>query len=77
MRVKFSSNVDNISLSEDKKLIVSLKVRDSTPGNSSMDSLIKVPGGGVDMFIDGELKNDKSSHAGPFSATVVAIVEIV
>ncbi|CAI2151647.1 Uncharacterised protein [Serratia ficaria] len=77
MRIKFSSNVDNIVLSEDKKLSVSLKIRDSTPGNSSMESLIKVPGGGVDVFIDGELKNDNSSHAGPFSASVVAIVDIV
>lgn len=77
MRIKFSSNVDNIALSEDKKLSVSLKIRGSTPGNNSMESLIKVPGDGADVFIDGELKNDNSSHSGPFSAAVVAIVEIV
>lgn len=76
MRVKFSSNVDNIALSQDKKLSVGLKIRGSTPGNNSMESLIKVTGGGSEVFIDGELKNDNSSHAGPFSASVVAIVEI-
>ncbi len=76
MRVKFSSNVDNIVLSQDKKLSVGLKIRGSTPGNNSMESLIKVTGGGTDVFIDGELKNDNSSHTGPFSASVVAIVEI-
>ncbi len=76
MRVKFSSNVDNIILSEDKKLSSSLKIRGSTPGNNSMESLIKVPAGGTEVFIDGELKNDNTSHTGPFSASVVAIVEV-
>lgn len=76
MRVKFSSDVDNIVLSQDKKLSVSLKIRGSTPGKNSMESLINVPGGGAEVFVDGELKNDNSSHTGPFSAAVVAIVDI-
>lgn len=76
IRVKFSSNVANIALSEDKKLNASLKIRNSTPGSNEMESFIKVPSGEQEVFIDGDLKNNNTSHTGPFSASVVAIVEI-
>ncbi|NGH10188.1 hypothetical protein G5643_15935 [Serratia marcescens] len=76
MRVKFASSVTNMPLSQDGKLNASLKVRNSTPGNTETESFIKVSSGNQEIFIDGELKNNNTSHTGPFSTSVVAIVEI-
>ncbi|WJD88302.1 hypothetical protein QRD25_01535 [Serratia marcescens] len=76
LRVKFAQSVTNMSLSQDGKLNASLKVRNSTPGNTETESFIKVSSGNQEIFIDGELKNNNTSHTGPFSTSVVAIVEI-
>lgn len=76
VRVKFASSVTHIPLSEDGRLNASLKVRNSKPGSTETESFIEVPGGEQEIFIDGELKNNDTSHTGPFSASVVAIVEV-
>ncbi|MDT3252436.1 hypothetical protein QZQ97_16095 [Serratia sp. root2] len=76
MRVKFASSVTDMSLSQDGKLRASLKVRNSIPGLTDLESFIKVPGGSQEIVIDSELKNSGSSHTGPFFASAVAIVEI-
>lgn len=76
VRVKFASNVTNMSLSQDGKLTASLKVRNSTPGANSLESFVNVRAGTQEIFIDGDLKNNNTSHTGPFSASVVLIVEV-
>ncbi|WP_145957236.1 MrpH family fimbial adhesin [Serratia ficaria] len=76
IRVKFLSNSTKISLSDDGKLNAGLKIRNSTPGSTELESFIKLPAGEQKIFIDAELSNDKTSHVGPFSASVVAIVEV-
>jgi len=76
VRVKFASNVTNMSLSQDGKLTASLKVRNSTPGENSLESFVNVRAGTQEIFIDGDLKNNNTSHTGPFSASVVLIVEV-
>lgn len=75
LRVKFNSNVTNMPLSQDGRLTASLKFRDLISGVG--ENYVKVPGGNREIVIEGELKNNNTSHTGPFSAPVVAIVEII
>ncbi|EPA6640842.1 hypothetical protein NGC47_15380 [Serratia marcescens] len=76
IRVKFASSVTDMKLSQDGKLSVSLKVRNAKPGVNSLESFVTVVAGTQEIFIDGDLKNANTSHTGPFSASVVAIVEV-
>ncbi|BEN61793.1 hypothetical protein NGC47_15375 [Serratia marcescens] len=75
LRVKFNSNVTNMPLSQDGRLTASLKFRDLIAGVG--DNYVKVPGGNREIFIDGELRNNNTSHTGPFSVPVVAIIELM
>lgn len=75
LRVKFNSNVTNIPLSQDGLMTASLKFRDLIAGVG--ENYVKVPGGNREIFVDGDLRNNNTSHTGPFSVPVVAIVEIL
>ncbi|BEO59201.1 hypothetical protein SMQE22_43470 [Serratia marcescens] len=75
LRVKFNSNVTNMSLSQDGRMSASLKFRDLIAGVG--ENYVKVPGGNREIYIDGELRNNNTSHTGPFSVPVVAIIEII
>jgi hypothetical protein len=76
IRVKFASSVTDMKLSQDGKLSVSLKVRNAKPGVNALESFVTVVAGTQEIFIDSDLKNANTSHTGPFSASVVAIVEV-
>ncbi len=75
LRVKFNSNVTNMPLSQDGRMTASLKFRDLIAGVG--ENYVKVPGGNREIFIDGELRNNNTSHTGPFSVPVVAIIELM
>ncbi len=75
LRVSFNSNVTNMPLSQDGRMTASLKFRDLIAGVG--ENYVKVPGGNREIFIDGDLRNNNTSHTGPFSVPVVAIVEIL
>ncbi|MCC4106636.1 fimbrial protein [Serratia ureilytica] len=76
VRVKFVSNVTNMPLSQDGRLTASLKFRDEIAGTGG-ENYLRLPGGSREIFIDGELRNNNTSHTGPFSVPVVAIVELI